>query len=104
MPHPLTIVAFIQAKPGQEEELGRRLTALVEPTRAEPGCINYDLHRSNDDPALWMLYENWRSEEDLGKHFQTPYLKQFVATKDEAMVGPIEMRRFSMTTPAASKT
>lgn len=41
----LTNIAFIHAKPGSWEALGRRL-ALVEPSRQEPGCINYDLHRS----------------------------------------------------------
>lgn len=44
MPRELTLVAFLRAKPRQSEELSRRLNALVEPTRAEAGCINYDLH------------------------------------------------------------
>jgi hypothetical protein len=33
------------------DELGRRLTDLVEPTRTESACLNYDLRRSNEDPA-----------------------------------------------------
>jgi len=36
MSEPLTLIAFLRAKPGAEEELGRRLSALVEPTRREP--------------------------------------------------------------------
>ena len=72
----LTLVAFLRARTGQSEELGRRLNALVEPTRTEAGCINYDLHRSNEDEAVWMLYENWRSAADLDAHFEMPYLEQ----------------------------
>jgi quinol monooxygenase YgiN len=53
MSQQLTLVALIRAKPDKSEELGRRLLALVEPTRKEVGCINYDVHRSNDDPSLW---------------------------------------------------
>jgi len=94
----LTLVAFITAKPGQEEELGRRLDALVAPTRKEAGCIDYDLHRSNEDPAIWMLYENWRSEDDLKAHFQTQSFKDFVARANEVLAGPMDLRRFSMTT------
>ena len=75
MSDPLTLVVFSRAKPGKEEELGERLLALVEPSRAEEGCISYDMHQSKDDPAVWMAYENWRSEDDLALHFEQPYLK-----------------------------
>jgi quinol monooxygenase YgiN len=92
----LTLVASLRATPGQSEELGRRLNALVEPTRAEAGCINYDLHRSNEDRAVWMLYENWRSAADLNAHFETPYLKE--ARLAEVVEGDMDLRRLTMTT------
>ena len=98
MAQKLTLTATLRAKPGMEEELGRRLSALVEATRKEPGCINYDLHRSNDNPAVWMLYESWGSWADLDIHFATPYLKNFLAHMDEVLAEPYDMRFYSMTT------
>lgn len=98
MDKPLTLVAFIRAKPGAEEELGKRLRALVEPTHQEPGCVNYDLHRSNDDPALWMLFENWRSQRDLDLHFETPYLKDFLTRADEVLGEDMDLRYFTIDT------
>ncbi|MDX2266219.1 MAG: putative quinol monooxygenase [Hyphomicrobiales bacterium] len=95
MSEPLTLVAIITAKPGQEEELGRRLSALVAPTRLEPGCLNYDLHRSSDDPAVFMLYENWRSKADLDAHFEMPYLKDFLARMDEVLATDMDIRFFA---------
>ena len=97
----LTLIASMKAKPGQEEELGRRLSALVAPSRQEEGCINYDLHRSNDDPAVWMLYENWRSKADLDLHFETPYLKDFLGRAEEVLAGDMDVRFFSMTSRVA---
>ncbi|MFC6633183.1 putative quinol monooxygenase [Microbulbifer taiwanensis] len=91
----LTLVAFIRAKTGMEEELGRRLRALVAPTREEPGCIDYQLHRSNDDPALWMLYENWRSRRDLDLHFETPYLRDFLGSSKALLAEEMDSRFFS---------
>lgn len=79
MSEQLTLIAFLRARAGAEEELGHRLDALVEPTRRERGCIDYQLHRSKADPALWVLYENWRSQADLDLHFQMPYLKTMLA-------------------------
>jgi quinol monooxygenase YgiN len=87
----LTLIAFLRAKAGCEDELGRRLSALVEPTHQEAGCIDYQLHRSNTDAGLWILYENWRSREDLDLHFQMPYLKQFLADVPQLLKQEMEL-------------
>ncbi|MBQ5265184.1 antibiotic biosynthesis monooxygenase [Klebsiella pneumoniae] len=97
----LTLVAFIRSKPGHSDELGRRLMALVEPSRAETGNINYDLHRSNDDSDVWVLYENWLAESDLTAHFEQPYMKAFVATLPEVLEGDMDLRRCAMITKTA---
>ena len=81
----VTAVAIAKAKPGQEDELGRRMAALVAPTLAEPGCINYDLHRSNGDPGTWMFYENWRAQADLKAHMRSAHFTRFFATADEVL-------------------
>jgi quinol monooxygenase YgiN len=57
----ITAIGIARAKPGQEEELGLRMAALIAPTRTEAGCIAQDLYRSIDDPSVWMLLEQWRS-------------------------------------------
>ena len=42
--------------------------------------MDYCLHRSEDDPNVFMLYENWRSQRDLEKHLQMPYVaKPFIS-------------------------
>jgi quinol monooxygenase YgiN len=102
MSNQLTLIAFAKAKPGHADELGRRLNALVAPTRAEAGCVNYDLHQSKDDPTIWMLYENWRSEADLEKHFQTTPFKEFVARSHEVLANEMDLRRFTMTTTSVA--
>lgn len=97
----LTVIAFLKAKPGHAEELGRRLNAVVESTRKEPGNVNYDLHRSNDDPDVWALYENWVSPDALETHFAMPYLKDLLGNLHEVTDGPPDIRRLSMTTRPA---
>ena len=44
----VTVIAFHRAKPGKEDDLREALLSLCDPTRAEKGCINYDLHVSAD--------------------------------------------------------
>jgi quinol monooxygenase YgiN len=99
----LTLVAFVRAKKGMGDELGQRLWTLVEPARAEPGNINCDLHRSNDDPDVWVLYENWKDASDLTAHFELPYMKAFVAALPEVLEGEMDLRRCTMVTTVATK-
>ena len=48
------------------------LHSFVKPSRAEPACVDYHLHVSNDDPNLFVFYENWRTRKELDEHPQTP--------------------------------
>ena len=59
MTEQLTVVAHLRALNGQIEETKKFLMALIGPTRAEPGCVEYWLHQDNDDPAEFTFYENW---------------------------------------------
>jgi quinol monooxygenase YgiN len=97
----LTIVAILHARSGIEEELGRRLGELVDPSRAEAGCINYDLHRSNTDPAIWILYENWSSSEALEIHFATDLLVRLLADVDGMLAKPLQIHRLTMVSKKA---
>jgi len=82
---PVTVVARMKAKPGKEEELRAALLQLIEPTRAEGGCLNYDLHRAVEDPASFLFHENWRSKEDLDAHLNKPHLKEFLSRAEELL-------------------
>lgn len=47
----LSVVAHIHAQPNHIELVKAELGKLVLNTRAEDGCIQYNLHQDNDDPA-----------------------------------------------------
>jgi len=92
----LTVLARIKAKAGREEEVLSEIRSLIAPTRAEAGCINYDLHRAQDDPALFCLYENWRSRKDLDEHLATPYLQAFLGKAPEMLAEPVDLSFWEM--------
>jgi len=87
----VTVVATIKAKAGLEETVKNEVLALIGPTRAEAGCLNYDLHVSSEDPAVLMLYENWVSKEDLDKHLATPYLQAFLGKAPDLVAEPVQI-------------
>jgi quinol monooxygenase YgiN len=71
---PLVILAIITANPGQEDLVRQSLNSLVAPTRAEDGCIQYDLHQDNDTPGAFMFYEIWASRDLWQAHLKTPHI------------------------------
>lgn len=70
----LTIVADIHAKPDQADLVRSELLKLVPTTRAEAGCLRYDLHQDNEDPAHFLFYETWESRELWQAHMNAPHL------------------------------
>ena len=81
----LTIVANIEAKADKIEFVKTELLKLIEPTRLEAGCIQYDLHQDNNNPALFTFVENWVSNELLQQHLNSPHLKMYVQATEGAV-------------------
>jgi len=75
----LTVIAIIKAKSGKETELRDTLLALIPITRNEPGCINYDLHVSTENPGHFAFHENWASQQHLADHLARPHLVALAA-------------------------
>ncbi len=81
----LTIIANIRAKPDQVDLVKAELEKLIPVTRAEAGCVAYDLHRDNDDPAHFMFLEAWESRELWQAHMNAPHLAAYMAVTDGAV-------------------
>ncbi|MBV9489565.1 MAG: antibiotic biosynthesis monooxygenase [Verrucomicrobia bacterium] len=73
----LTVIAKLKAKAGAEQQLYEACRNLIAPTLNEEGCINYDMHRSIEDPGTIMFYENWANRPLWEKHMEAPHLKAF---------------------------
>ncbi len=84
----LTVVALVKAQPGKETEVRKELLSLVEPSRKDAGCLNYDLHQAVDDPTRFMFHENWTSKADLDRHLQKPGLQAVLARVGRMVAEP----------------
>jgi quinol monooxygenase YgiN len=91
----VTVIANMRAKPGREQEVKEALLGLCGPTRAEKGCLNYDLHQSPNDPALFLFHENWASKGDLDAHSQSAHLQAWRKRATELLVEPAQVTRWS---------
>ena len=81
----LTIVANIHANSDQINLVKAELEKLVPITRSEKGCIQYDLHQDNENPAHFLFYENWESRELWQTHMNAPHLAAYMKATDGAV-------------------
>jgi quinol monooxygenase YgiN len=71
----IAAVTLIHGLPGRDEELKQHLLSLSGPTRAEPGCVAYDLYQDPEERHEFMRFEIWTSAEALEAHKGLPHLR-----------------------------
>ena len=81
----LTIVANIHVNADQIDLVKGELEKLLPITRAEEGCIQYDLHQDNEKPAHFLFYENWESRDLWQAHMNAPHLAAYIKATDGAV-------------------
>jgi quinol monooxygenase YgiN len=83
MSQPFTAIATLIAKAGQQDALEQHLRVLLEPTRAEAGCGQYDLHQDLANPLAFYMIEQWSSDEALQAHDASAHIQHFRASAGE---------------------
>lgn len=78
----LTIVANIKAKADKTDLVKAELEKLIATTRAEAGCVQYDLYQDNDNPAHFLFFENWESRDLWQAHMGNQQLKAFKSASE----------------------
>ncbi|WP_439887473.1 putative quinol monooxygenase [Pseudomonas sp. MBLB4123] len=77
MPAPLTLVATIGVQDGQADTVEAGLRLLVAASRAEAGCLQYDLHRHRDNPRVFVMLEQWHDAAALAAHQRSAHYLAF---------------------------
>ncbi len=90
MPKAHTVICVMEAKPGREEDLQRALTEVAALSRAENTCLNYHLHQDKNNPANFILYENWISQTEHQKQFEKSYIIDLGNKLEELLVKPYQ--------------
>ncbi|KAA8730270.1 quinol monooxygenase YgiN [Ewingella americana] len=86
------VVATVVAKPEFVKEVTDAMHQLIEHSRQELGCLQYDLHQDIDHPETFIFYERWASQEALSQHNETEHLVGF-ARFIEKKVARLDIKR-----------
>lgn len=75
---PLTIMLFVDAKPGTERDFQVVYHRAMPQFRSEPGVINYQLSQLEDNSTQFVTYEQFRSEDAFQYHLQFPPIQPVI--------------------------
>ena len=92
----IRVVAHITARPETVDETRELLLSLIDPTRAEDGCVTYELMQNTADPTDFTFVEEWTSDAALDEHLETEHLKRTAARGAELFAAPPDIRRYKL--------
>jgi quinol monooxygenase YgiN len=73
----LYIFARFEPQPGKDRELYDELTRVLQPTRAEPGCVRIHLYESIRGPLTYFIHSEWVDEAAFDAHVEQPHTIRF---------------------------
>lgn len=94
------VIVTLTMRPDSLSSLSAEVDEIVSATRAEPGCLFYDLSISMADPDRWIFVEKWADREAHNAHLEQPHMKNW----RQAAAAWVEKRQLEIVVPAHVET
>lgn len=87
------IVLFARLKVEKDavEKAKRAALAIVDDSRGENGCLNYDFHQAIDDATIFLWHETWANQAALDAHFAMPYFAELGEQLKDLIKEPLQL-------------
>ena len=78
-PGGVILAVTYRAADGNAEQVATNLAAMAHAVgEHEPGCLAFDVARSEDDPDVFFLYEHYTDDEAFQAHRSAPHYLELV--------------------------
>jgi len=84
----------MEAVPERRAELMDLLDGMLEPSRAEPGCVSYRYFIDSENANIVHFFELWQDQAAVDFHFSTPHFQQLGESIADLIVGAPDIRIF----------
>ena len=88
----VNVVATLTAADGKAEELEAVLLSMLPASRADDGCIRYELFRDGRDPNVFVFVEEWRDMDAVKAHGAQPHMAEAGNRMKGLLAGRPEIR------------
>lgn len=91
------VVAKLKIADGKEAEFEAIAKDLMAQVKAnEPGCLTYQLYKSNKDANTYIFMEQYSSQDALKAHGQTEYFKAAGPKMGPCLAGAPEIEYYGI--------
>ena len=90
---PVTLLVTLHARAECGSRLRDELAVLATTSRADAGCIRYDVLEEVDAPDRFVLCEEWVDETFLVDHNSLPHVARFVEVSPPLLSAPMRVQR-----------
>eukprot|EP00743_Colponemidia_sp_Colp-15_P006468 GILK01006963.1.p1 GENE.GILK01006963.1~~GILK01006963.1.p1 ORF type:complete len:112 (-),score=12.38 GILK01006963.1:129-428(-) len=84
----VAIIAQLRIKPEKAEDFCRIMKELIPASRAEPGCLRYDVIQSMEHTTLYFVNELWLDDNAVQAHFSSEAFSRLVPQLGEVVAEP----------------
>ena len=92
----VSVVVKVTARPDKESEMRAVVLKLAQHSRAEDGCIRYDVLQNTAEPHVFVLVEEWASNADLAAHNLTPHVHDAIMKATPLAAAPLDVGRYML--------
>lgn len=90
----MIVVAKLKAKKGEEAKMENTLKGIIPDVSKEEGTLVYTLHRSQNDPGVFLFYEKYKDADALSYHSATPHFKSLFGSIMPLLDGQPEIEMY----------
>lgn len=91
----IIVLAKIVSKENTLNNIIKEANTLINATRNESGCIEYNLHKSLENKNKLVFVEKWEDENSLKSHLETEHFKVFGNSINDFLVKDVDISIFN---------
>jgi quinol monooxygenase YgiN len=88
------VVATFNLNPENVDEGKALILGFVEPSRAQQGCLFYEVHQSTDDPTEFVVLDGWANVDDLDAHATSEQVVRTVNRLNPILTKPAQVKTY----------
>ena len=81
------ITVSFTAKLEKRKEVMELCLSMIEPSRAEEGCISYNFYQDMTDSNKFFFFEEWKDQQAIDSHSTSAHYLNFVPIFESLIVG-----------------
>ena len=83
-------IVRLEPRPGKAKDFREELLRVVEPSRAEAGCLGIHVFESLREPFEYAIHSEWADEAAFELHARLPHTVRFLEAAKELLTHPVE--------------